>query len=349
MTRTELTDDAVLAAMQQILVNGEYPSLARVRAVLDSTASQQTLQRRMHEQWTVIGRQLATGQPLDLPDRVAHAARAMWREASDAAHDNLQRERHEHEKRDRERQHELVEACGKLEGALDNAAQLDALLDQKQAKLAETQEELASTQERLRELEQRYGELEAKSKTDRKQAADQLRHVRHTGRTQIAQAQAERERLTEALRLSQERMESQQVAWAKQIEEARQGESAARAETQAVRDKATAEIQSVMNARDTALERAQAVSNENQGLQKSLSTAENERDRVTGSLEKTQSRLDAMDSHAQDLERSLAERVAETGIAQALADERQTTISMLTEELRLAREAPRKRTPRKKS
>ncbi|MBO9471046.1 DNA-binding protein [Endozoicomonas sp. G2_2] len=349
MTRTTLTDDGVFEAMRGLLVEGEYPSLARVRSVLGTTASQQTLQRRIHEQWAVIGKQLDTGQPLDLPDPVVAAARTMWRHAGEHAKANLEKERELLQAREQEFQDKLTEAQTKATTAVEQTQRLDILLDKTQGTLDETKEELAKAQAQAHHLDQQREELGQQLKNDRKQAAAQLRHVRHTSRTQIAQVEAERERLTEALRLSQERMESQQAAWAKQIDEARQAEMAARAETQTVRDKAAAELERVATARDRAEERARALGGENQGLQKALTVAEQDRTRLHESLENVQSKLDASATREQELERSLASQVAEAGKAQALADERQSTISMLNEELRQARAGSRKRASRKKS
>ena len=89
----ELTPESLHDALRAILARGEYPSMAKVREELGTTASQQTLTKHMKKAWQGLADQMGSGLPEGLPRVVVDAAHRFYEEARGYANAELERQK----------------------------------------------------------------------------------------------------------------------------------------------------------------------------------------------------------------------------------------------------------------
>lgn len=336
--RTELNEDAVLAAMQSVLARGEYPSQARVRDELGSTASAQTIGRMVSAGYKRLAGVAATDGSAHLPPYVIQAASRLHREISDQETSQAMQAIEAAEAKAAEQQLALTQARQAHDETREQMAYLrqahDAAIEQRDA-LTETVEAQRTASVTDRE---RIADLEDALTVTRRDAAHTLRRVRATHRQQIAaQTQANTD-LASELDWIKRYSEDERNRLAAEIDRERQALKAAEAqdkergrEIQAQRATHEQAEHSWADQRRELEQRLIASESALRDAQQSLAVSARESERL-------QTELEAVRADCSRYQQALSETQAELvtvcrshDVAQALAEERRDQLKRLAD------------------
>lgn len=336
--RTELNEDAVLAAMQSVLSRGEYPSQARVRDELGSTASAQTIGRMVAAGYKRLSGGAAPDGAASLPPYVIQAATRLHHEISEQETSQARQAIEAAEAKAAEQQLALTQARQAHDETREQMAYLrqahDAAIEQRDA-LAENLEaqRTASVADR-----QRIADLEDRLTVTRRDAAQTLRRVRATHRQQLeAQTQASAD-LASELDWIKRYSEDERDRLAGEIDRERQALKAAEAQ-----DKERGREIQVQRATHEQAEQAWA--DQRRELEQRLTASEAAVRDAQQSLtvcvresERLQTELEALRAEGSRYQQALSETQAELvtvcrsrDVAQALAEERRDQLKRLAD------------------
>ncbi|MES1942409.1 cointegrate resolution protein T [Salinisphaera sp. T5B8] len=222
MATAELTPESLHDALRAILARGEYPSMAKVRVELGTTASQQTLTRHMKKAWQGLADQMGSGLPEGLPRVVVDAAHRFYEEARGYANEELERAKAQMQARETALKGELEESrtrIGVLEGQIEHLQQraesAEAECKRLDAALHDSQKDQQAATARADKLDETLSDERTRNAEQRAQLIAE--HERH-----LETAEKERARCEAGWQREIERSDSQQKAWARQIDDARQ-------------------------------------------------------------------------------------------------------------------------------
>lgn len=297
MSDSKLTTEAVQDALKAVLERSEYPSMAKIRAELDTTASQQTLSRHMKAALKGVAEQMGTGLPQGLPRSVVDAAHRFYNEARDSARQDLKKQRAIMAEREKMLTVQLADANQKAASLEQYVGELQQHVQTAEDQSAALSEQLTEKDASLNDSQSRIKALSDELADTRDHASRQLRQLRAEGRRQAENLVRERDQMEAARDREIERSDEQQRAWAAQIDQARQ-------ETRAAHTEHAKQMKVISE------ERNQAIT---QRDNKAQALRENERkiERLTIELDTSDKRASAaeatVEKHA-ETERSLYER-----------------------------------------
>ena len=332
-TTTELSPESLHDALRAILARGEYPSMAKVRVELGTTASQQTLTRHMKTAWQGLADQMGSGLPEGLPRVVVDAAHRFYDEARGYANEELERQKTQMQEREAALQSELEQARTRI-GVLDG--QVGHLQERSETAEAEGQrlgEALNDSQQAHSAAEQHAQKLDEQLSDERTHAAEQRKQLVAEHERQLAASEKERARCQAGWDREIERSDSQQKAWAKQVDDARQELRTA----QSKHDAAEKQLRNAVSASDQALHRANeresVLKSDIQRLSDECAMAKAQRDEAQRGAaaeaqeHKTQVQsLEAELANARSEQSSLQQALSE---ARGIAEERKEQLSTL--------------------
>ena len=332
-TTTELSSESLHDALRAILARGEYPSMAKVRVELGTTASQQTLTRHMKAAWQGLADQMGSGLPEGLPRVVVDAAHRFYEEARGYANAELERQKADMQERENALKSELEQARARISMLDEQVGHRQQRSEAAEAEGQRLGEALDDSQQAYSAAEQRARKLDEQLSDERARAAEQRKQLVAEHERQLAASEKERARCQAGWDREIERSDSQQKAWAKQVDDARQELRT----VQSKHDAAEKQLRDALSASDGALQRA----NEREGVLKAeiqrlsaeCATTRQERDeaRREASEErkehKTQVRsIEADLASSRQEQSSLQQSLHE---ARAIAEERQQHLAAL--------------------
>lgn len=284
MAGGRLTPEAVQDALKAVLERGEYPSMAKVRIELDTTASQQTLTGHMKVALKGLAEQMGTGLPEGLPRSVVDAAHRFYSEARDSAREELEKQRALMAEREKSLTDAVAEKSQKADALEQQVGQLQGRAQAAESEAASLAKHLKVNQAALNDSQDRNAHLTSELSDTRSQAARHVRQLRATHRKQTENMARERQEISDARDREIERADDQQKLWAKQVDEARQAALSAKAEHEG-------QIRALQDERDQAIRQR----DENAGSLR-------DRDRA---IEVLNADLDKSQAHAAELEVSM--------------------------------------------
>lgn len=338
--RTELNEDAVFEAMRALLARGEYPSQARVRDELGSTASAQTIGRFVGEAYKRLAGD-HTGDKQRLPHYVTQAATRLHREIqqqeSQLAHEAIEEsqaiaERYKLDLESARREHD------------ETREQMSYLRQQFEA-LADEKDSLAAERDRLSDRvddltaaaaadQDRIGRLETRIAESRREAAQVIRAARATHRQEMSDRDRQIKQLENELAWLKSYSEEERNRLSLEIDRERQAIKAVEAREAAMareRDDARREIDETTKQwsdRYVALEQHVAdAKNRAQDLKDELGTATDEIDRLQSDVREIRGDRDRLHEALEETEQSYRVACRDRDIAQALAEDRQDQLS----------------------
>lgn len=335
--RTELDEEIVFAAMKAVLARGEYPSQARVRAELGSTASVQTIGRMVTAGYKRLGGAADDLASDETPSYVMHAAKRMYAEIHEQAQSDAQVAIDDAQTLAAKRQQSLDQVKADLETTGEQMAYLrqqhdDALseLEDLRQRVTDLSASLATANERNEKLEERFGE-------SRRSAAGTVRSARASARQRES---ALNDELTEARKERdwlRDYSESERDRLLREIDQLRMSyrDIAGKLEIEQKAHNATKDALGDMTKAQEQSEAALKMQREQAGTR--IETLEREIDRFERAR---QDDHDALSSRERELEQCRADcaehqqhaaaAVGERDVARALAEERYQHIQQLT-------------------
>lgn len=233
MAINDLTPEALHDALKTVLERGEYPSMAKVRSELATTASQQTLARHMKAAWQGLAEQMGTGLPDGLPRTVVDAAHRFYREAHDYARAELDRQREAMREREQTLESQVEESRQRIATLEHQLGHLQQRAEQAESEVRQVTEAHDASLAALQDVRDRLAAQTADADATRRRTAQQLRQLRSEHRQRLAERRRERNHFEAAWNREIERGDSQQRAWAQQIDQARQEVKSIREQGQA--------------------------------------------------------------------------------------------------------------------
>ncbi|GAB3682077.1 DNA-binding protein [Salinisphaera aquimarina] len=347
MASSTLTPEAVQDALRAVLERGDYPSMAKVRGELDTTASQQTLTGHMKVALKGLAEQMGTGLPEGLPRSVVDAAHRFYSEARDSAREELEKQRALMAEREKSLTDAVAEKSRKADALEQQVGQLQQRAQAAESEAASLAKDLEVSQEALNDSQDRNAHLTSELSDTRSQAARHVRQLRATHRKQTENLVRERQQISDARDREIERADDQQKLWAKQVDEARQEVLSAKAEhaeqIRALRDERDQAIREREENAQSLRDRDRAIEAINADLDKSQSHAAD----LEASIEQAQTKAASLSEsllNAQSEQNTLREKLAH---ATAIADERERLLNRL-ERARDADKEDAKRNPKSK-
>ena len=251
-TTTELSPESLHDALRAILARGEYPSMAKVRVELGTTASQQTLTRHMKSAWQGLADQMGSGLPEGLPRVVVDAAHRFYEEARGYANEELERQKADMQEREKALKLELEQTRERISVLDDQVGHLQERAETAEAEGQRLGEALDDSQQAHNAAEQRAQSLDEQLSDERARAAEQRKQLIAEHERQLAASEKERARCQTGWDREIERSDSQQKAWAKQVDDARQELRTA----QSKHDAAEKQLREALSRSDEALQKA---------------------------------------------------------------------------------------------
>jgi len=338
-----LTPEAVQDALKAVLERGEYPSMAKVRIELDTTASQQTLTGHMKVALKGLAEQMGTGLPEGLPRSVVDAAHRFYSEARDSAREELEKQRGLMAEREKALTHEVAEKSQKANALEQQVGQLQGRAQAAETQVASLVKDLENSQGALNDSQDRNARLTSELSETRSQTARHIRQLRATHRKQTENLAREHQEMSEARDREIERADDQQKLWAKQVDETRQAALAAKVEHEEQMRVLQDERKQMTRQRDenaqSLRDRDRAIEHINAELDKSRAQASS----LQASLQQSKTKAETLSGNladAQSEQNALRENLAS---ATAIAEERERLLVRLERARRTFKDRTKKR------
>lgn len=226
MARTGVRYEDVQRAIDDLLAQGESPSVQKVREVL-GTGSFTTISEHLREWRTRRAENRDVPPPRGMPEPLQELAEALWQQSQKSANESLAHYREEADRRVEEAESRVAEARRQAEDAAQRESALathlsatEQRLEERSTELARREADLEQLGDKARRLETRYAELEGLLARVRGEIATQARE--HQQAVDVLETQH-----GERLAREEQRHESAEARLMGLLDEARQERQAA--------------------------------------------------------------------------------------------------------------------------
>jgi chromosome segregation ATPase len=333
---TKLSVDAVYDAFKVLLERGEYPSRTKLRAAIGTTASEQTLQKRIAEVYARVAAEMGGELPAGLPRYAVEAAQRLYDEIRGDAQKEIDQAKAQHQTRESELSSRLDQANAERSALHEQLAYLQERLEQASGQINTLTSDLQTSRETRDALSDERDRLATANTQSRREAARAVRSSRSAHRKALASAADREQALARQLETAQVRAESERDRLMQELDRARQETE----REKAARQDETKQQQTALARRD---DQIVALSQQNYELRSECTEAKRqaqvqqeqtrtataariESEKECGGLRE---RCDELAEQNQALESQRRNLARDLEVAEARAQERGETIAML--------------------